>query len=265
MRRPSLRALRRFKLTRRLGLRARITLAFAIGALLLSALLSGTTWALTRENLLNQREDSAKVLVFQNARTVQARVSDDTDQQALLSSLSTRRGAQPILYFDDQYVPLSPEFGQDALPPALRSVVIEQGEPASMRYDLRGEMRARGRRAHPVGQRGLLRDHLPRRAREHPRRARRVLGGSLARHHPGRRGARLVGRPSRPPPAGQRERRGPRARPRPTRHPPRAERGPRSATRSPPRSTRWPKPCSPASSRTPASRPTSATSSGRPS
>jgi signal transduction histidine kinase len=134
------RALRRLSVTRRLGLRARITLAFAIGALLLSALLSGTTWALTRENLLNQREDSARVLVFQNARTVQARVRENTDQQALLSSLSTRRGAQPILYFDDQYVPLTPEFGQDALPPQLREIVIDKGLPASMRYDLRGEM-----------------------------------------------------------------------------------------------------------------------------
>jgi signal transduction histidine kinase len=126
--------------TRRLGLRARITLAFAIGALLLSALLSGTTWALTRENLVNQREDSAKVLVFQNARTVQARVGSDTDQQGLLSSLSTRRGAQPILYFDNQYVPLTPEFGQDALPKALRDTVIDDHKPASMRFDLRGEM-----------------------------------------------------------------------------------------------------------------------------
>ena len=75
-------SIRRLSPTRRLGLRARITLAFAVGALLLSALLSATTWALTRENLLNQ-EDSAMLLVFQNAGTVQNRVNRDTDQQAL--------------------------------------------------------------------------------------------------------------------------------------------------------------------------------------
>jgi hypothetical protein len=34
-----------------MGLRARITLAFTLGALVLSALLAGTTFALTRENL----------------------------------------------------------------------------------------------------------------------------------------------------------------------------------------------------------------------
>ena len=128
-------------MARRLGLRARITLAFAVGALLLSALLSATTWALTRENLVNQREDSAMVLVFQNARTVQTRVNNpDTDQQALLSSLSTPGGARPILYYDAKYVPLTPEFGQDALPGKLRDTVITLGEPARMRYELRGEM-----------------------------------------------------------------------------------------------------------------------------
>jgi two-component system sensor histidine kinase MtrB len=140
--RPSLGRLvrRRPAVLRRLGLRARITLAFAVGALLLSALLSATTWALTRENLVNQREDSALVLAYQNARTVQTRIgSPDTDQQALLASLSTPLGARPILYYDDQYVPLTAEFGQDALPQSLRDLVIG-GQAARMRYDYRGEM-----------------------------------------------------------------------------------------------------------------------------
>jgi signal transduction histidine kinase len=147
VRRPSLRSLSprrllsRPSITRRLGLRARITLAFAIGALLLSALLSTTTWALTRENLVNQREDSALVLVYQNARTVQGRVGNnpDTDQQSLLSSLSTARGARPILYSDRKYASLTPEFGQDALPKELREQVIS-GHPAHQRYVLRGQM-----------------------------------------------------------------------------------------------------------------------------
>lgn len=132
--------MRRFRLTQRLGLRARITLAFAIGALLLSALLSTTTWALTRENLLNQREDSATVVVYQNAGIVQQRVGDsDTDNQALLGSLSTPLGARPILFNGTEYVSLTPEFGRDALPASLRDTVVA-GQPARMRYELRGEM-----------------------------------------------------------------------------------------------------------------------------
>jgi two-component system sensor histidine kinase MtrB len=130
---------RRFPLTRRLGLRARITLAFAIGALLLSVLLSATTWALTRANLLSQREDAATVVVYQNAGIVQA-AARDTGPQALLGSLRTL-GAQPILYIgaDDDYIALTPEFGQDALPKELRDAVVA-GQPSRMRYRLDGRM-----------------------------------------------------------------------------------------------------------------------------
>ncbi|MEO7428929.1 MAG: HAMP domain-containing sensor histidine kinase [Acidimicrobiales bacterium] len=127
------------KLTSRLGLRARITIAFAIGALLLSALLSATTWALTRESLLNQRESSATVVVYQNARIVRARVTPATDKQALVSSLSTPLGSRPILYYAGQFVSLTPEFGQDALPKGVRDEVLA-GQPVRMRYDLRGQM-----------------------------------------------------------------------------------------------------------------------------
>ncbi len=127
------------KLSGRLGLRARITLAFAIGALLLSALLSGTTWALTRENLLNQRESAATVIVYQNARSVRARVTPATDKQALVSSLSTPLGSRPILFYDQQFVSLTPEFGQDAIPRVVRNEVAE-GRAVRMRYALRGEM-----------------------------------------------------------------------------------------------------------------------------
>jgi len=129
---------RRFPLTRRLGLRARITLAFAIGALLLSALLSATTWALTRENLLDQREESATVVVYQNAGIVQQQVRD-TDAQTLLGSLPTPLGGRPILFNGDEYVSLTPEFGQDALPGELRDIVVG-GQPSRMRFRLRGEM-----------------------------------------------------------------------------------------------------------------------------
>lgn len=130
--------MRRIPHTPRLGLRSRITLAFAIGALLLSALLSVTTLALTRQNLVNQREDAATVVVYQNAGIVQQRVQD-TPAQALLSSLATPLGARRILYNGSEYVSLTPEFGQDALPQALRDKVLA-GEPARMRYRLRGTM-----------------------------------------------------------------------------------------------------------------------------
>lgn len=122
----------------RLGLRARITLAFAVGALLLSALLSATTWALTRENLVNQREDAASTIVYQNARIVRSRVTPEADLQQILSSLSTPFGSRPVLYLDQAYTSVTPAFGQDALPEELRAAVLA-GQPARMRYEYRGE------------------------------------------------------------------------------------------------------------------------------
>jgi len=129
---------RRFPLTRRLGLRARITLAFAIGALVLSVLLSITTLALTRENLLNQREDAATVVVFENAGIVKQQAGN-IDDAALLSSLRTPLGSRPILYNGREFVSRDPQYGQDALPAELRDVVVG-GQPSQMRFDLRGDM-----------------------------------------------------------------------------------------------------------------------------
>ena len=130
--------MRRFPLTRRLGLRARITIAFAIGALLLSVLLSITTLALTRENLLNQREDAALVVVYENAGIVQQQAGN-VDDAALLSSLRTPLGSRPVLYNGRDFVSRDPQYGQDALPPELRDAVVD-GQPSRMRFELRGQM-----------------------------------------------------------------------------------------------------------------------------
>ena len=128
----------RFRLTRRLGLRARITLAFAVGALLLSGLMSIVTLALTRENLLNQREDAATVVVFENAGIVQQQAGN-IDDAALLASLRTPLGSRPILYNGREFVSRDPQYGQDALPAELRDVVVS-GQPSQMRFQLRGDM-----------------------------------------------------------------------------------------------------------------------------
>jgi len=128
----------RLRLTRRLGLRARITLAFAVGALLLSGLLSIVTLALTRENLLNQREDAATVVVFENAGIVQQQAGNIEDA-ALLSSLRTPLGSRPILFNGREFVSRDPQYGQDALPGELQDVVLS-GQPSQMRFDLRGDM-----------------------------------------------------------------------------------------------------------------------------
>src|SRR5690606_4244173 len=57
---------------RRFGLRSRITLAFALGSLLLSVTLSASTWAFTRQSQLNQREAAAVEQLLTNARSIRS-------------------------------------------------------------------------------------------------------------------------------------------------------------------------------------------------
>ncbi|HYF44802.1 MAG TPA: HAMP domain-containing sensor histidine kinase [Acidimicrobiales bacterium] len=133
----------KFPPSRRPGLRARITLAFALGAMLLSALLASTTWGLTRTQLLDQREDSALRQVYANARLVRQSLSAaenlaDLDATELLSSLQTPVGSRPILVFDGEFFPLTLDFGEDALPDSLREAIAD-GRAATMRFNYKGE------------------------------------------------------------------------------------------------------------------------------
>jgi signal transduction histidine kinase len=124
---------------RRLGLRARIIAAFALGALVLSALLAGTTYALTRENLLRQRETTALRQVYTNARVLKERLTPaDPEVQVVVNSLQTEAGGKAVVFFDRDWYAQSIEFGRDALPAALRERVLG-GTPARMRYEVSGD------------------------------------------------------------------------------------------------------------------------------
>ncbi len=128
----------------RLGLRTRVILAFSIGALFLALVLSGLVITLTRTNLINQREASASQQVAVNARSVRSQLSQAPDGAVLgvLESLQTPDGSRPSLYLSSAAVdgePGSgwsapdPQYGQNALPPALRQAVLS-GHPAKMRF-----------------------------------------------------------------------------------------------------------------------------------
>jgi signal transduction histidine kinase len=128
----------------RLGLRARVTLTFALGAALLSAAMSVITFGLTRENLLNQREETAVAQAFLNASKLTdgiaaGEASDQCnakDNEDLLKSLPTPAGAQPVLLCDDLPITNS-VFSIDDIPSALVTEV-EDGQPARMRTIVEG-------------------------------------------------------------------------------------------------------------------------------
>ena len=127
---------------RALGLRARITLAFTLGALALSILLAGTTYVLARNNLSNQRESTALSRVYVNANVVrtglQGAPSPDTIQSTLLSSLQLPAGSRPLLHYRGQWYTVTAEVSQDAVPAELRNEVIQQRTAARMSFDYKG-------------------------------------------------------------------------------------------------------------------------------
>lgn len=132
----------------RLGLRARITFAFAATTAVLSALMAGTTWGLTRENLINQREASATSQFREDANTIERQIDAIEDPEALteaevralrdtLQGLEPT-GARPVLEISDLELANVTTFSSEAIPDPLRQQV-EAGEGARMLVTIDGD------------------------------------------------------------------------------------------------------------------------------
>ena len=118
------------------GLRARITLAFTLSAALLSTLLATTTWALTRENTLNQRESAATRQAFRNSEVVAAQLGTggaDPDLRKTLNSLNDETPSRALVRdAHGQWTNQSLEIDESKLPESLLDMAEDQ-TPARMR------------------------------------------------------------------------------------------------------------------------------------
>ena len=126
-----------------LGLRSRITLAFAVGAALLSALLASTTWALTRENIVNQRESSATRQAFRNAGLVEQQLAggntDDETMRDHLLSLQNESPSRTMLVGPNEIrINPSTSFDLQSVPASLESM-IDEGQAARIRVENDGQ------------------------------------------------------------------------------------------------------------------------------
>jgi two-component system sensor histidine kinase MtrB len=120
----------------RLGLRARFTIAFALGGLVLSALLATVTYGLVRENIVRQREASATRQVYSNARFIRDSLrTAGVNPAETLEGLETPFGANPVLFLDGQWFGKNAARGRDEIPSELRDEVAD-GVPARMAFSL---------------------------------------------------------------------------------------------------------------------------------
>ncbi len=124
----------------RLGLRARVTATFALGALLLSVVLSGITYGLTRESSVSEREQAIQSVVFNNAATVADLALSSLSAETLentLSGLPSSLGGPPIVRYRDDWITTTAFSAEEEIPGALREVV-ESGQPSQMRTQIQG-------------------------------------------------------------------------------------------------------------------------------
>ena len=120
----------------RRGLRRRITSAFAVGGLLLASTISFTTLALSRQNLLAERDETAFSVFANNGRRVRNELTSETDDEgrrAIVERLRQTSGTFPLLRVGDEWTSADPlVFNQQTVPASLLELV-ESGIPARMR------------------------------------------------------------------------------------------------------------------------------------
>ena len=125
---------------RRLGLRARITALFALGALAVSAALAGAAYQVTRQNLIVERERTLVRAAYFDAVVVREGLRAESPVVAdVLGNLDTGDDRRPLLRRDGQWFSRTADVGiTDAIPLPLQRLV-QDGEPAVQRVELLGE------------------------------------------------------------------------------------------------------------------------------
>lgn len=115
------------------GLRARIVAGFTLGALLVSAVLVGTTFVLARSYLLDQREGAATRLALDDATQLASRLS--TAGQAVgdvLGDLVPSGGSDVVVRSGGEWYSSSLALGARDVPRSLQQVLAD-GTAASVR------------------------------------------------------------------------------------------------------------------------------------
>ncbi|MBM0202452.1 HAMP domain-containing histidine kinase [Micromonospora sp. STR1s_5] len=125
---------------RRLGLRTRVTAAFAVGALLLSASMALVSYELTRRSLLDERERAALRAAYFDATVVRAGLDTETpDVVEVLRSLDTGGSRRPVLHLNGEWYARAADPGTTAAIPVELRRVVAAGEPAVQRVRVDGQ------------------------------------------------------------------------------------------------------------------------------
>jgi signal transduction histidine kinase len=124
---------------RAFGLRARVTAGFAVGALVLSAVMALVSYLLVRTSLLDERERSAVRAAYFNATTVNSGLSgDDPNIVEVLRSLDVGEYRHVVLRRDGAWHARNVDEGITAAIPQRLLQAAEDGEPVVQRIRVDG-------------------------------------------------------------------------------------------------------------------------------
>ena len=119
----------------RLGLRARSTVASALGALAVTSILSGVAYSIVRNALLQQRDDVALRQAYANAGVIRGAVARGESIRTAIESLPREPGSSVSLLVASQATVFAPGIPPpfESLPAALRDGIL-QGRSGRQRY-----------------------------------------------------------------------------------------------------------------------------------
>ena len=118
----------------RLGIGARITAVFGLGALVLSVLLGATSYFTVRHFLLAGRESAAQTQAFSNASNVRTSLEGgDTNYVFLLGQIDAGTNAHSVLYHRSKAYVSSLSVNASSIPLQLRKEVLA-GTPSTQTY-----------------------------------------------------------------------------------------------------------------------------------
>ena len=129
----------RTRLSGGLGLRARVTATFAIGAFALSTIMAGITYFTARQSFLNERQTADQRQAFANASLIQnALRSPGTQVNQLIGSVDTLPGSRSVLHSGGQwYATVRSRWARAPSRAELRTLVLP-GTPASQFFSIGG-------------------------------------------------------------------------------------------------------------------------------